>query len=78
MEVYSLEEESVDNMFVTQVSQNVVPLFPNFDVKHNICDEGINLTQTQNCAVPTYSDISEEDEVDIPCSQVTPHHSTSR
>ena len=77
MEVYSLEDECVDNMFMTQGSQNILPLVPNFDVQHDMGDEGINLTQTQNNEVTTYSDISEDEDVNIPCSQVPPVHTNT-
>ena len=74
MEVYTLEEEGMDNMFLTQSSQNILPLVPNFDVQHDMGNETVMLSQTENCDSNNYSDISDEEDVNIPCSQAQVDH----
>ena len=55
-------------MFITQETRNLVPLVPNFDVEY----EGKNVGEpTEKPAYPmNFSDISDEEAFDIPCSQV--------
>ena len=70
MEIYSLEEEEGGEMFITQQNQNIVPLVPNFDVNVDM-DVGEDAhAQKQVLCKPIYSDISDDDAFEIPCSQV--------
>ena len=70
METYSLEEEEGSDIFITQKSQNIIPLVPNFDGEG---DEPMDVVQQANPSYwAVFSDISDDDNVDIPCSQVQP------
>ena len=70
MEFFSLEEDEVDNMFVTQESKNIVPLVPKFD-DENSMEVGVEgaAQKAVLCSEP-YSDISDAEDFQIPCSQV--------
>ena len=70
MDVYSLEEEDVGNIFVTQQSRNIVPLVPNFEDEHDMETEEPAVTQNNNLWSTHNLDISEYDDFQIPCSQV--------
>ena len=70
METFSLEEDEASQMFLTQESRNLVPLVPIFDDKD---EEPQAAKLPENRQYPMdFSDISDEDFCDIPCSQATP------
>ena len=70
MDFYSLEEEDVGNIFVTQESRNIVAMSPNFNVEVDMEVEGTEMTQITNFCNTQYSDISDEEASQIQCSQV--------
>ena len=69
MDTFSLEDDDCSDLFITQESRNVVPLFPNFSVNG---DNSPNIeVADQGCVPhgPVYSDISDDDLSNIPSSQ---------
>ena len=70
MEVCSLEEDDVGDIFLTQSSRNLVPLVPNFGGESD--RGGLEVESTPNAVLcrPIYSDSSDQEDFDIPCSQV--------
>ena len=76
MELFSLEEEGGGEMFITQSDSKMVPLVPQFDDNVGMdYEEGVR-AQKQVLCPPIYSDISDDDAFEIPCSQVP--NTTSR
>ena len=70
MDVYSLEEEGPDNIFLTQTPRNLIPLVPNFEVENDNGINGVSLTQNGDLCSGQYSDISDGEDVSIPSSQI--------
>ena len=78
MEVYSLEEEDVGDMFLTQESRNIVSLVPNFEVENEEVTGESNLTELGVVRAEHYSDISDAEDFEIPCSQISQNHVQQR
>ena len=76
MDLYSLEDGDVGNIFVTQESRNIVPLVPNFDVEADSVMEVDSVPNPQSGT--QYSDISDDEFCGIPCSQVSQKKDDSR
>ena len=70
MEFYSLEDEEGNNMFLTQESKEIVPLIPNFEVETDMEVGNGGAAQKDNLCSNEYSDISDAEDFQIPCSQV--------
>ena len=70
MELYSLEDQSAGDMFLTQETSNILPLVPNFEHKDDMETCAGDAAQNGVLCQPIYSDISEDDAFEFPCSQV--------
>ena len=71
MEVFSLEDEDYENVFITQEPTEVVDLQPNFEISQEVDSEVQMLDMFIENSQPQYSDISDVDDCQIPSSQVT-------
>ena len=69
MDMCSLEEDEHSDMFITQESRNVVPLFPNFDVESDMEVGQGNVVEIGNASQNQYLDISDAEDFEVPSSQ---------
>ena len=69
MDTFSLEEDDASELFITQESRNIVSLFPNFDGKSGNIGNGTGDGDRNNKNACQYSDISDDEIIDIPSSQ---------
>ena len=66
MEMYSLEEDEGNALFITQERRNLVPLVPNWDKSDANSSETGGFVE----AIKQYSDISDDDAFEISSSQI--------
>ena len=78
MDICSLEDDDVGNMFITQEPWNVNGNLPNFDLRSGFEPEGLHLSQPNSDNVGQYSDISDDDLMEIPSSQVNTNKQNER
>ena len=74
METYSLEEDDVSAMFITQESWDIVPLIPNLEENTEKDVEITEMLDGKHEVNAQYSDISDDEVFEIPSSQ---KHSTN-
>ena len=77
MEVFSLEDEDYSGMFLTQ-SSHLDNISDNSMILPDPMDFGSPCVSLISKTQPHYSDISEDEFVDIPCSQVAENSSASK
>ena len=70
MEMFSLEEDDANALFITQESRNIVPLIPNFEENDGNVVESCSSNQAEHEVTTQYSDISDDDVFQIPSSQM--------
>ena len=70
MDVFSQVENDGDDIFLTQTPRNLVPLVPNFEAQSDYVGIQGGTTQNEVLCRMQYSDISDAENFDIPCSQV--------
>ena len=70
MDVFSLEDEDVSDMFLTQQLSKNVEILPNFDLENERFLENSQVTQMDDGSGACYSDISDAEDFQIPSSQL--------
>ena len=68
MELCSLEDDDYGDMFITQESQNIIPLVPDVDVDTEMGDDH-KVLEIEKSVCPQYSDISDADDFNLQPSQ---------
>ena len=70
MDVFSLEEDDGCGLFITQEPKKVNFVGDNVDLNEDVNRDLVDLMQNCEGEAPHYSDVSDDDFVDIPSSQL--------
>ena len=70
MDVFSLEEDNGNSLFITQESHNVDGNLPNFDICGGSADGDLNAMEMNEIDTMQFSDILDVEDFQIPSSQL--------
>ena len=69
LENFSLEDDDANGLFITQESREIIPLIPDMSENYDSASEFVFETDGKPITQVEYSDISDEEIINVPSSQ---------